>query len=180
MSKWGVVAAAVAVAVGCSQPDAPPSPAVFTLFDVQALYAEGHDGNYPIAVDSSLPGGIPIRKLMSAEGVLKVHPTWAEGYRAAYVVTEVWTDFDELWLQPAYVPVKGWSQGARGLLTMPWEPIFSVGPGSRFYSPFWQIMFVDVPDDTTPESLTSAEQVLRSGYPLHPDLGRVMVMTPGR
>ncbi len=180
MSKWGVVAAAVAVAVSCSQPDAPPSPAVFTLFDVQALYAEGHDGNYPIAVDSSLPGGIPIRQLMSAEGVLKVHPTWAEGYGAAYVVTEVWTDFDELWVQPAYVPVKGWSQGVRGGLTTPWEPIFGLGPGSRFYSPFWQIMFVDVPDDTTPESLTSAEQVLRSGYPLHPDLGRVMVMTPGQ
>ena len=33
MSKWGVVAAAALVAGGCSLPDAPPSPAVFTLFD---------------------------------------------------------------------------------------------------------------------------------------------------
>jgi hypothetical protein len=180
VSKWGVVAVAVAVTVGCSQPDAPLSPAVFTLFDVQALYAEGHDGDYRIAVDSSLPGGIPIGQLMSAEGVLKVHPTWAEGYNAAYVVSEVWTDFDELWVQPAYVPVKGWNQGVRAGLTMPWQPIFSVGPRSRFYSPFWQIIFVDVPDDTMPESLTSAEQVLKSGYPLHPDLGRVMVMYPGQ
>ena len=63
------------------------------------------------------------------------------GYGAAYVVTEVWTDFDELWVQPAYVPVKGWSAGKPQPLTLPgpWEPIFSVGPGSRFYSPFWQI-----------------------------------------
>ena len=116
MSKWGVVVtAAIAVAVGCSQSDVPPSPAVFTLFDVQALYAEGRDGDHPIAVGSSLPGGIPIRQLMSPDGVLKVQPTWAEGYNAAYVVTDVWTDFDELWIQPAYVPVKGWTQGVRAV-----------------------------------------------------------------
>jgi len=179
VSKWGVVAAAAVVAVGCSLPDPPPSPAVFTLFDVQALYAQNQGPDYRIAVDSSLPGGIPIKDLMSAEGALKIHPTWAEGYPAAYVVTEVWTDFDELWVQPAYVPVKGWNQGARDPLTMPWQPIFGVGPGSRFYSPFWQIVFVDVPDDITAETLTSATQVLDSGYPLHPDAGRVMVMYPG-
>src|SRR6188508_1558450 len=167
------------MAAACSQPDAPPSPAVFTLFDVKALYDEQLPPTTRIAVDSSLPGGIPIDQLMSADGALKVHPTWAEGYGAAYVVTEVWTDFDELWVQPAYVPVTGWAQGVRDPLIKPWQPIFSVGPGSRFYSPFWQIVFVDVPEGTTPESLTSAEQVLRSGYPLYPDQGSVMVMSPG-
>jgi len=167
------------MAAACSQPDAAPSPAVFTLFDVRALYDQQLPSTTRIAAGSSLPGGIPIGQLMSADGKLKVHPTWAEGYGAAYVVTEVWTDFDELWVQPAYVPVNGWAQGMRDLLTKPWQPIFSVGPGSRFYSPFWQIIFVDVPEGTTPESLTSAEQVLRSGYPLYPDQGSVMVMYPG-
>jgi hypothetical protein len=179
VSNWGVVAAAVVVAVGCAQPDAPPSPAVFTLFDVKALYDEQVPDTYRIAADSSLPGGIPIGEMMRSDGTLTVHPTWAEGYSAAYVVTEVWTDFDELWVQPAYVPVTGWTQGARNPLTMPWQPIFSVGPGSRFYSPFWQIIFVDVPDGTPPESLTSAAQVLSSGYPLYRDVGSVMVMYPG-
>ena len=179
MSKWGVVAAAAAVAaLSCSQPDPPPSPAVYTLFDVQALYDEGRTDDYRIAVDSSLPGGIAIGQMMSPEGALTVHPTWAEGYNAAYVVTEVWTDFDELWVQPAYEPVTGWSSGDPQPLIRPWEPIFSVGPGSRFYSPFWQMFFVDVPDGTAADALTSAEQVLNSGYPLHPDRGRVMVMYP--
>jgi hypothetical protein len=174
----GLVALVGVSLAACSLPEAPPPPAFFSLFDVKALYDAGQGPEYRLAAESSLPGGIPIKQLMSADGALTVHPTFADGYNAAYVVTEIWTDFDELWVQPAYIPVTGWSSGRRDTLTTPWQPIFSVGPGSRFYSPFWQIIFVEVPDGTSPDALTSAEQVLNSGYPLHPELGRVMVMYP--
>ena len=53
MSKWGVVAAAAAVVSGCSQPDPPPSPAVYTLFDVQALYDQ-REGLGPAATKERL------------------------------------------------------------------------------------------------------------------------------
>ena len=57
----GCRAAAAVVAVGVLAAGAPPSPAVWTLFDVQALYAEAARGpTTRIAIDSSLPGGIPI------------------------------------------------------------------------------------------------------------------------
>jgi hypothetical protein len=172
VSKSALFAVAATLAA-CSLPEAPPSPTLTTLLDVQALYAEDKEPSYRIAVDSSLPGGIPIGDLMSRDKVLTLHTTWAEGYNAAYVVTEVWSDFDEIWVQPAYVPVTGGQP-----LSMPWRPIFSVGPDSRFYSPYWQIVFFEVPAGVTVDSITSAEQVRDGGYPLYPDVGRVLVMTP--
>ena len=43
-----------------------------------------------------------------------------------------------------YVPVTSWSGGeAQGVSA---HPIFTVGAGSRFYSPFWRMIYVEVPD----------------------------------
>ena len=68
----------------------------------------------------------------------------------------MWADFREVWVQPLYVPITGWEDGrpvdaraARGA----W--VFSVGPDSGFYSPFWQIVYFKVPEGTPTDRLRS-------------------------
>ena len=69
------------------------------------------------------------------------------GLRRPYLTTEVWSHFDEVWLQPMYIPVIGWEDG-RPRRSRPWGRAGSSasGPGSGFYSPFWQIVYFDVPE----------------------------------
>ena len=101
-----------------------------------------------------------------------VAASWAESYAAAYVTTEVWAHFDRVWVQPMYVPIIGWmADGTPNRVADAngdWHPIFSVGPTSRFYSPFWQLIYVQVPEGTPDGQLTSVTQVLDGHYPLFP------------
>lgn len=165
----------------CDEPR-PASPELWTLFDVQALYAGGAQPTDAIATDAGLPGGVPLGSMVDPSGTLFVLPGWAEGYAVGYVTTEVWSHFDQVWAQPMYVPIRGWA-GAEPLRVQDangaWHPIFSVGPGSLFYSPFWQIIYVLVPDSIQDGDLTSVRQVLDGGYPLFPSTGWVAALSPG-
>ena len=67
-----------------------------------------------------------------------------------------------------YVPVTGWSGGEAARASRA-QPIFSVGPGSRFYSPFWQMIYVEVP--RTASATSVGAQILDGKYPLHPSGG---------
>jgi hypothetical protein len=168
---------ALAAAVAACDAPRPPNPQVWTLFDVQALYAAGAQEGDAIATDAGLPGGIKLRTLLDKAANLFRHPTLTEKYDSAYVTTEVWTHFDEIWVQPLYIPVTGWAQGGR--TPVPggsW--IFSVGPHSGFYSPFWQVVYVNVPDGTTMDALRSVRDVMASGYTLHPAAGRTVSLVP--
>jgi hypothetical protein len=158
---------------GCDVPR-PPSPQLWTLFDVQSLYADGADGTYGIAKNAGLPGGVALGSMLNPDdpSVLTVQPGFAEGYPVGYVTTEVWSYFDEIWAQPMYVPVTGWSGGAAQGVSQ--HPIFSVGAGSRFYSPFWRMIYVEVPDGKA----TSVREILDGKYPLHPSRGWMAALTP--
>jgi hypothetical protein len=153
----------------------PPSPRLWTVADVQALYAGGAPATYGIADGAGLPGGVPIGTMLDPvdPNVLTVQTGWAEGYPVGYVTTEVWAYFDEIWAQPLYVPVTGWLNGvAQGVSE---HPIFSVGAGSRFYSPFWRMIYVEAPDGVA----TSVREILDGKYPLHPARGWMAALTPG-
>lgn len=168
-------------AVGaCSQGPAPADPKLWTLFDVKALYAGGAPATHGLAPNDGLPGGIPLGQLLDDTSTLVPRFSWADGYQTSYVTTEVWSNFDRVWMQPAYVPVTGWQGGKPQKLLDggAWHPIFSVGQRSGFYSPFWQIVYADVPADTLPGALTSARQILDGGYRLTPSEGRTMPLTP--
>ena len=158
---------------GCDVPR-PPSPQLWTLFDVQSLYADGADGTYGIADGAGLPGGVAIGSMLDPAdpSVMTVQPGFAEGYPVGYVTTEVWSYFDEIWAQPMYVPVTGWSGGKAQEVSA--HPIFTVGAGSRFYSPFWRMIYVEVPDGAA----TSARAILDGKYPLHPAGGWMAALTP--
>jgi hypothetical protein len=178
----GVALGAWVALAACSQGAAPPDPKLWTLFDVEALYAGGAPASHGLAGADGLPGGIPLGEILEPAGRgLVVTSTLTDGYLSTYVTTEVWSNFDRVWMQPMYVPVVGWQDDAPQPLrdgAGHWQPIFSVGPGSGFYSPFWQTVYVDVPPATTAGALTSARQILAAGYTLHPLEGRVMSLRP--
>jgi hypothetical protein len=167
--------------LACEAAPRPPNPRLTTLFDVQALYAGGATSDFAIATDAGLPGGIPIGKIENASGNLTVAPAWAESYPVGYMTTEVWTFYDAVWLQPMYIPVTAWMNGAPQFLTGAdgfWQPIFSVGAQSGFYSPFWQQIYFDVPPGTAIEAIASVRQIVNGGYTLHEGPGLAAPLAP--
>jgi hypothetical protein len=164
---------------GCSQAPAPaPAAQLWTLFDVEALYAGGALPSRAIAANDKLPGGISLSLILEGAALTK-RTALADGQSVEFLTTEVWANYAAVWMQPAYVPITGWANGAPQLLGgPPWHPIFSVGPTSGFYSPFWQIVYAQVPSDAAVGSLTSARQILDGGYPLTPSDGRTMPLVP--
>jgi hypothetical protein len=171
---------------GCSQSPTAPAAQLFTLFDAQALYSGGATGSEALAENAGLPGGIPLDRVLTppasdGSSTLDVRTAWSGGQPVAFLTTEVWTNYAQVWMQPAYVPVTRASAGGPlELLGGAWTPIFSVGAASAFYSPFWQIVYAEVPADTAPGSLTSARQILDGGYPLTPREGRTMPLLPDK
>lgn len=179
--RAGSLAVALCALAACDAPR-PANPRLWTLFDVDALYGGGAQGADAIATDAGLPGGVSLGSLLepAPSGLLYVHPAWAEGYSTGYVTTEVWTHFDEIWVQPMYLP----ATATNGVLSPVRDtdgnlhPIFSVGPGSAFYSPFWQTFYVDVPAGFVDGTLTSERQILDGHYPLVAAKGWVAPLTP--
>jgi hypothetical protein len=179
--------AALSAIGGCSQAPAPPAAKLSTLFDVQALYTGGALGGNAIAANDGLPGGIRLDLILNpptpvgSPTTLAVRTAWSNSDLVAFLTTEVWVNYAQVWMQPVYVPVTRASAGGPlqflGGASQP-TPIFSVGPASAFYSPFLQIVYAEVPADTAPDALTSARQILDGGYPLTPGEGRTMPLVP--
>ena len=139
-----------------------------------------------VATDAGVPGGIPLRRMMAFDNdqnpVLVPRTTFTEGYRSAYLTTEVWAHFDEVWVQPMYIPVKDYAAdgtptllpGADGAV----HPIFGVGSDSKFYSPFWQRFFFEVPPGGDLASFKSVRDVVDRGVDITAAGGRLAVIAP--
>jgi hypothetical protein len=108
---------------------------------------------------------------------LNVYPAFSEGRTAAYTTTEIWENFPAIWVQPLYLPITGFANGAAVPLPGAYV-IFSVGTRTRFYSPFWVIHYLVVPPETAPDRFTSSKQVLDSGYPIIEGRGTLCVIAP--
>jgi hypothetical protein len=170
-------------AVGaCSQAPATPAAKLWTLADIEAFYAAGAPSTKAIAADTELPGGIEIGHILDpATLALFSRPAVADKYNVTYATTEVWARYPQVWVQPMYVPVSGWVDGVPTKLKgtdNAWHPVFSVGPGSAFYSPFWQAFYFTVPLGTTTATYTTAKQILDAGFPLVPGEGWTMPLDP--
>jgi hypothetical protein len=176
--------------LGCGLPANPKRPHLTTFSDLMALVdAEGPDATF--AEGAKVPGGLRVGDFVTKDDQgayhLTLRNTWTESYRSAYETAEVWNGFDEVWLQPMYVAITGFTNGKPDLLVDPtnpdpakqgWSPIFSVGPDSAFYSPFWQVYYFQVPADTDPEAYTTARKVIDSGLPLLQGPVRTMSLVP--
>jgi hypothetical protein len=145
----------------------------------------------PLAPDDGLPGGLPVSHFISNDSgsnptgavlSLTIGDTWTEGYRSAYVTTELWSGYAQVWVQPLYLPVTSWNDNGTPNVAVDaagaQHPIFSVGPGSTFYSPYWQTVFFDLPAGASAADFTSARQVIDSGALLHPAGSALMPLAP--
>jgi hypothetical protein len=164
-------------AAACSEAPRPPNPRLWTIFDLQPRSA---DPTAAVAADAGLPGGVPVAQVLGADGFTLAVRDTLDVYDAAYVTTEVWAHYDRVWIQPMYVLVTGFDAGAPVPVKVDGkvQPIFSVGPASGFYSPFWQTFYVQVPADVVPEALSSVRAILDSGYALVPGPGRTVSLVP--
>lgn len=175
---------------GCGLPANPKRPHLITFAGLETL-ADAMNPAATFADGAGIPGGLRVKDFLTSDGVsyqMPLRNTWTEGYRSAYRTTEVWIGFDEVWVQPVYVGITGFTGGKPDLLTDPanpdpakqgWAPIFSVGPGSAFYSPFWETIYFQVPVGTDPEAFTTARHVIDAGVPLFPGPARTMAIVPG-
>lgn len=131
-----------------------------------------------VAQAPAFPGGFAASELLTGTPgvatVPKVQPAYSEGVTAAYVTTDLWVGYDEVWVQPWYYLITAWNAAspmqnrlklADGKTQA--EPVFDVGPRSGFWSPFWQIIYAEVPADANPERYHSAQTLLDDGAPLH-------------
>jgi hypothetical protein len=177
--RCAAVAIALAGAGACGQGSVPPQPWLYTVAGLQALAASGQTS---VASDATLPGGIPLAQILKTDGTLVVRPALADQYAASFVTTEVWVGYPQVWVQPMYVPVSGWVNGAPAVITDAatgaWKPVYSVGPDSGFYSPFWQLFYFDAPAGTTADTFTSVKQILDAGLPLHEAGGWTIPIVP--
>ena len=165
-------------AAGCAPSPAPVTPRVWTAADLQALAASGQTA---VATGGSLPGGVSLDRIVAADGTLVERPSLADTYGASYVTTEVWVGYPQVWVQPMYVPVSGWVNGAPTVITDAagaWKPVFSVGAKSGFYSPFWQAVYFDAPAGSTADRYTSPKQILDAGLSLHEGAGWTIPIVP--
>jgi hypothetical protein len=168
--------------VACSEATRPANPELWTLLDARALYEGGAGADTALATEAGVPGGIRLGGMLGEDGVtLSVRRAFAEGYEASYVTTEIWSWYERVWLQPLYVPIVGWGDGGKpiSLAAKGAAWVFGVGAGSGFYSPFWEMIYVEVPEGTTPGEVASERQILAGGYPLHPGPGRTVALAPG-
>ena len=148
-------------------------PRLWTMFELRDALAAGG----PVAVDPSYPQGIDPRQILApADGggaTLRIIPAFSEGQPAAYVMPEVWSRFDQVWVQPWYVLVTAWDASspsqnrAKTADGMNAPPVFDVGPRSLFYSPLWLTYYAVLPPGADVASYTSAEKIFNERLEIH-------------
>jgi hypothetical protein len=124
MVRRGGIAVALVLAAACG---APPGPDPWTLWTIDTLAARGDPAVVQKGVtlpllSSPFASGM-VQQAHSNDG-LTVFPAFSEGQPAAYMTTEIWQNFDAVWVQPLYVDRSG-----KNL------PVFGVDATTRFYSP---------------------------------------------
>ncbi|MER2561635.1 MAG: hypothetical protein ABTQ32_12990 [Myxococcaceae bacterium] len=96
------------------------------------------------------------RTQSTGEG-LPVFPGVSEGRAIGFVITDVWQDHPQPWIQPVWMSSSRDAPSARRVGV---ENVFPVALDSTFYSPWWRMRFVPIDDG---EVLTHSKQVLDRG-----------------
>jgi hypothetical protein len=148
-------------------------PEMWTLFNIHEALLEGR----PVAPTASFPAGFPADFFITPQpdgtAHLRIIPAYSEGEPAAYVLPELWLNFDEIWVQPWYEFVTAWNErsNSQNALKGPngedAPPVFDVGPRSLFYSPFWVLFYAVVPPGTAFDHYTSVEQMMNDHLPIY-------------
>ena len=173
--SWAVAAGA------CGGPPVATPSRLWTMADLQD---ESHRG------DCDNPAGLGCQYFVmpsatQAKDVLVFKLAFSEGQPMGYMTTDFWANYDRIWVQPLYFLVTAWNQAAPMSNRLkesdgvtPAGAIFSVGPDSAFYSPFWSVFYVEVPPGTPAGKYTSARQLFDEGLPMHPGANRFASIAP--
>jgi hypothetical protein len=149
-------------------------PELWTMFDIRAAQLE----NRPVAPTASFQAGLPdLFTKTGADGAvtLKINPAFSEGAAAAFVMPEIWLNFDIVWVQPWYVLVTAWNEQTAqanrwklpdGTTNVP--PVWDVSQRSLFYSPLWIVFYALVPPGAVPERYTTAQHIFDDKLPIYP------------
>lgn len=110
---------------------------------------------------------------------LNVLPAFSEGQPAAFTVAEVWERVPEVWIQPWYVLVTAYDAANPSSKRLPDAlPLVDISEDSLFYSPFWEFIYVVVPEDTPPDRYRRAQDLFAAKLPMHRGGGFLAPLTP--
>jgi len=134
---------AAALAGGCNARPASPAAQLITLYDLVSAASSGGT----VAATSTFPAGFPATKFITPVGdgtdQLNAGRGFVDSQPAWWVTTELWLDFDEVWAQPLYRATQNGVVIDSAQAEAPW--VFSIGPRSLFYSPFWNEFGFELP-----------------------------------
>lgn len=152
----------VAVATAC-QPPAGPLAKVWTpreYFAKRAVTEPVFGGWAPADLLVEAGQRIPYSTRTQATGEgLTVFPGVSAGRAVGFVITDIWQDHPDPWVQPVWIPA---TEGTAPVPRTDANTIFPVGLDSTFYSPWWRAQLVPV-SDADAASLRSARAVVREG-----------------
>jgi hypothetical protein len=157
---------------GNARPEARPQ--LWTMFDIHKAQLE----NRPVIPTASFPDGFRADTFIVPQpdgtATLRVIPAYSESEPAAYVLPEIWLNFDEIWVQPWYSLITAWndkSNAQNALMSPDGEeeapPVWDVSHRSLFYSPFWVEYYAVVKPGTPWDHYTSVEQIVNDGLPIY-------------
>jgi hypothetical protein len=165
-------------ALGACESTTPAPPArQWTMFDLQEAYLN----QQPVLVGAEgFPSGMPYDAFVKGPAPLvPISLAFTEGGYSPYVTTNVWANTPEVWVQPMYILVDGWDADLHTWKKVqPSRWIYTVGPKSRFHSPFWQVYWAELPANGDPARYTSARQILDDKLVLHEGPGRLVTLVP--
>ncbi|MDY7231497.1 hypothetical protein [Hyalangium rubrum] len=177
-------------ACGPSSTASEPTPHIWTLRQMREASAASGTIAGVSATEWVTPRGQPIAQwsppyasaalVQSTEqDGLNVLPAFSEGRPAAFSVPEVWERVPEVWVQPWYVLVTEYVPSNPGSKRLKDSlALVDIEEESLFYSPFWEIIYVVVPQDTPPDRYTSAAALFAAGLPMHRGGGLLAPLTP--
>ncbi len=163
------IALVAVLMIGCGAPQPPAAKRWNTRRLIAGAQERETYAGFPASWFVTLKGeSMPFRgsdypspaALAAADG-WSVLPAFAVGQPAAFVVSELWANHPDPWLQPLYVPVSGFDppvhQAVNGV------PVFNtcgVGEDSTFYSPYWRAVLVTTREPTPREGLGDVRAVV--------------------
>ncbi len=171
---------ALLCAVACEAPPAAAPAKLYSLFGLADAWNSRALIIPAPGLEAIFPAGIERFRLPWQDGKVVARVAFTQNKVAAYTTTDFWANYPAVWVQPMYLPVKGWNPADPKLLYVPeTKPIFSVGPRSAFYSPFWQVFYVEVSGADEWAQYTSARQLFEKKLTMHAGPGRLCALAPG-
>lgn len=180
-----LIATLLLAGASCGQPtQSATSQRLWTMADLQASYHAGSKCVNPAGLDCNYFVNVGVD---GVSDVLQFKLAFSEGKPMGYITTDFWANYPQIWLEPMYILVTAWNAQAPANNQLinpdtmkPTAPIFSIGPQSAFWSPFWQVFYVEVPAGTAPTKYTSAKQLFDDHLVMHPGPNRfVSIGTSG-